>query len=369
MTTLSRAQVLAFRYAAHDLHPNAPGHGAAVLATGVQDYPPGRSATLALRLRTSSPPPTILVHSIRGAMHLHRATDLPRLAAALRIEDVRDLPPQSIGPFGAELADQGIAFDSALGEVATAMRAAVTCPLTKGELSGAVSPEVDRRLTPWCEGCGAAHVHDQLFRLATLKAGLAIEVDASTPSRFRYRPAAPFPPADSMDSRATLVRDFLATFGPARPAHLASWLAITPKAARRWWGLIADELRPVEVDGTKYWAHIDHLDRLRTPDPTTSHGPRLLPPYDPITELADRHLVFPDATHRKTVWRPAANPGILLLDAEIAGTWRQHRSGDHLTLKLRPFSTPLAQLRDTIAPDIATIAAHTNASTTTLEFD
>ncbi|TDB73798.1 hypothetical protein E1264_41320, partial [Actinomadura sp. KC216] len=322
MTVLSRAQVLAFRFAAHDLGPTTPGDGATVLATGLQDYPPGRSATLALRLRTSAPPPTILVHSIRGAMHLHRAADLPRLAAALRIEDVQDLPPQSIGPFGAHLADQGITFDSALDEVAAAMRTAVTRPLTKGELSGTVSPEVDRRLTPWCEGCGAAHVHDQLFRQATLQAGLAIEVDASAPSRFRYRPADPFPPADSRDSRATLVRDFLAAFGPARPAHLASWLAITPKAARRWWTLIADELRPVEVDGTKYWTHIDHLDRLQEPD--TSLGPRLLPPYDPLTELADRPLLVPDATHRRTVWRPAANPGILLLDAEIAGTWRQH---------------------------------------------
>ncbi|TMQ89773.1 winged helix DNA-binding domain-containing protein, partial [Actinomadura soli] len=182
-TAVSRAQVVAFRYAAHDLDPAAPGNGGTVLATGLQDYPPGRSATLALRLRTSAPPPSVLVHSIRGAMHLHHAADLPRLAAALRIEDVRDLPPQSIGPFGAELAGHGIAFGSALDEIAAAMRAAVVPDgrsLTKGELSGTVSPEVDRRLTPWCEGCGAAHVHDQLFRHATLQAGLAIEVDPTT---------------------------------------------------------------------------------------------------------------------------------------------------------------------------------------------
>ncbi|WP_329603075.1 DNA glycosylase AlkZ-like family protein, partial [Actinomadura soli] len=70
-----------------------------------------------------------------------------------------------------------------------------------------------------------------------------------------------------------------------------------------------------------------------------------------------------------TVWRPAANPGVLLLDAEIGGTWRQHRSGDHLTLKLHPFTTPPAQLRDALTPDATTIATHTNASTTTLQLD
>ncbi|TDD25225.1 winged helix DNA-binding domain-containing protein [Actinomadura sp. KC06] len=372
MTAISRAQVLAFRYAAHDLDPDAPDRsGETVLATGIQDYPPGRSAALALRLRTASPPPTVLLHSIRGAMHLHRAADLPRLAAALRIEDVRDLPAQSIGPFGTDLADEGIAFDTALDEVATAMRTAITDgrPLTKGELSGLVSPEVDQRLTPWCEGCGAAHVHDQLFRRATLQAGLAIEVDTTTPSQFRYRPADPLPPADPVESRAALVRGFLATFGPARPADLASWLAITPKAARRWWNLIADDLRPVEIDGTKYWTHIDHLDRLQTTDPTTPRETRLLPPYDPLTELADRHLLVPDATQRKTVWRPAANPGILLVDTEIAGTWRQHRSGDRLTLKLHPFTKPSTQLRDAVTPDATTIAAQTNASTTTVQLD
>lgn len=363
MTTVSRAQVLAFRFAAHALDPARAGRAETVLATGVQDYPPGRSAALALRLRTAAAPPSVLVHSVRGAMHLHRATDLPRLAAALRIEDGRDLPPQSIGPFGAALATEGIAFGAALDEVATAMRTAVAHgrPLTKGELSSTVSPEVDRRLAPWCEGCGVAHVQDRLFRMATLQAGLTIDVDTN---RFRYRPADPFPPEDPLDSRTALVRAFLATFGPARPSHLASWLAITPAAARRWWTLIADELHPITIDGAKYWTHTDHLEHLQTPPDAT--GIRLLPPYDPLTELADRPLVVPDAAHRRTVWRPAANPGIVLADAEIAGVWRQRRTRDHLTLKIEPFRSLPTDLRHAADPDARIIAAHTNANTVDL---
>jgi hypothetical protein len=270
---LSRAQVLAYRFAAHDLSPGG-GRGETVLATGVQDYPPGRSAALALRLRTAAPPAAVLVHSLRGAMHLHDAALLARLAGALRIEDGGDLAVQSGGPFGAEL---GALFGAGLDEVAAAMREAVAgggTP-TKGELSGAVSPRVDRRLAPWCAGCGVFHVQDQLFRLATLQAGLVIEIDPGPPGLFRYRRAEPFEPADPLQSRALLVRDFLAAFGPAKPAHLASWLAFTPSAARRWWDLIGDELRTVTVGDAKYQAHSDHLEALENapePDATTIAG-------------------------------------------------------------------------------------------------
>ncbi|MFG2248859.1 winged helix DNA-binding domain-containing protein [Spirillospora sp. NPDC048823] len=361
-----RTQVIAYRFAAHGLGPE--GRAETVLATGVQDYPPGRSASLALRLRTGQAPDAVLVHSIRAAMHMHRAADLARLAAALRVEDGADLPPQSIGPFGAGLAQEGIAFGAALDEVATAMRAVVAdgrSP-TKGELSGAVSPEVDRRLTPWCEGCGVFHVQDQLFRRATLQAGLVIEVDTAAPSRFRYRPAEPFPPADPPGCRTELVRCFLATSGPAKPAQLASWLGITPGAARRWWKPVEDELRPVEVDGAQYWAHAEQIDALgAAADPS---GVRLLPPYDPLTELGDRHLLVPDPALRKAVWRPAANPGIVLVDGEIAGVWRQRRKRDRLALTVEPFDALDPRQRAAAGSDAATIAGSVGASGFDLDF-
>ncbi|MFC5752272.1 DNA glycosylase AlkZ-like family protein [Actinomadura rugatobispora] len=365
MSAVDRAQVLAYRYTAHDLAPGG-GRGDTVLATGLQDYPPGRTAVPALRLRTGtadpSGPSTVLVHSIRGAMHLHRAADLARLAAALRVEDGRDLPPQAIGPFGAELAGAGIAFGAALDEVAAAMREAVAgggSP-TKGELSGTVSPRVAAPLAPWCEGCGVHHVQDKLFRMATLQAGLVIEVDHDLPSRFRFRAAEPFEPADPADARAALVRAFLATSGPSRPAQLASWLAFTPAAARRWWEPVAAELTPVTVDGAKYWTHADHQEALKSaPAPD---GVRLLPPYDPVTEPADRELLVPDPAQRKQVWRTAANPGVLLVDGEISGVWRQRRSRGRLSLRVEPFTRLSARRRRAAEPDAAAIADPTGTA-------
>jgi hypothetical protein len=409
MIEVDRAQVLAYRFDAHGLAPSTPGPVETVLASGVQDYPPGRSAALAIRLRTGRAleTSTVLVHSMRGAMHLHRATDLPRLVAALRIEDVQDMPPQAIGPFGAELTEAGITFADALDEVAEAMRLAFTnggpgWTPTKGELSGTVSPTVRPPLAPWCEGCGVFHIHDKLFRMATLEARLVIMLDTNSPSMFRFHPAKQPPPgtpsaensgaganagtaphtatvpsadtdpravagADSAASRAELVRAFLAAFGPAKPTHLASWLSITPAAARRWWDRIADELRPIKVDGRRYWTHADHLQALRSPP--KPDGIRLLPPYDPLTELADRELLVPDPARRKAVWKTAANPGIVLLNGEIAGVWRQRRTRDRLTLRVDPFTELPNHHRKKAEPDAATIADYFGARDHDLVFE
>lgn len=363
-----RARVLAYRAAAHDLE--APGTGAVVLAAGIQDYPSGRSTGLALRLRTGHAPATatVLAHSVRGALHLHDADDLGLLMAALRIEDGGDFSKASMGPFGEELAADGLPFGTALDQTAAELRAAVADGNrpTKGELSGEVSPRVDPRIAPWCNGCGSTHVQDQLFRQATLQAGLVIELDPSSPSQFRYRPV-DAEPGDPDGSRAELVRRFLAAFGPATPTHLAGWLALKPAAVRHWWELVADELTPIRVEGRKLWLHTDDLDLFEhATEPTAA---RLLPPYDPITELADRPLLVGESDLRKLVWRAVANPGIVMLGGEIAGIWRQRRTRTTLALTVEPFAPLAARHRRALAKDADAIGAFTGADRVDLTFN
>jgi hypothetical protein len=363
---VARDRVLAYRAVAHDL--GAPGTGDVVLGVGLQDYPPGRSALPALTLRTGNRPRNglALVHGVRGALHLHRAADLALLRGALHVADGRDWTPQAMATFGDELADAGLSFAAALDEVAAAMATVMSdgTPRTKGELSGAVGPVVDPRLTPWCGGCGVAHVQDMLFRLATLQAGLEVQVDPAVASRFRFVRSGETTRAAADASRAELVRRFLAAFGPAKPAHLAAWLALRPAAARRWWDLVGEELRPVQVAGVRLWTHADHLDLLTDAPPP--RGVRLLPAYDPVTELADRELLVPDRDHRRTVWQAAANPGIVWVDGEIAGVWRARTRKDRLTVAVDPFTAlSTAQLR-AAEPDLDVVRATARAATAEL---
>lgn len=366
---LTRAQLLAYRSLVHDLA--AAGDATTVLDVGLQDYPAGRTALLALRLRTGSAADvagTALVHSVRGALHLHRASDVPLLAAALRHAQGSDLAKSSIGPFGAELANAGIGFDTAMDQVATAMAEVMADaePRAKGELSQAVSPMVDPRLTPWCQGCGVYHVQDALFRYATLQAGLTIQVESR--GLFRYQsPTLTMHHRDVGASRAELIRRFLRAFGPATPAHLASWLTVSPAVARRWWDLVAPVLVEVTVDGTPRHAHPSDLDLL---EKTRVHSsPRLLPPYDPLTELADRQLLLPAPAQRRQVWTAAANPGVLLVDNEIVGTWRQRTTGSRLALTVTPLrgSTPPTSVLE-LEADAHTIANYCGASHHSITF-
>lgn len=87
----------------------------------------------------------------------------------------------------------------------------------------------------------------------------------------------------------------------------------------------------------------------------------MLPPYDPLLELCDRALLVPDPAHRKAVWKTAANPGIVLMDGEIAGVWRQKRSRDRLTIRVETFAAPPAHLIKNAEPDAATIADYFEA--------
>jgi hypothetical protein len=99
---------------------------------------------------------------------------------------------------------------------------------------------------------------------------------------------------------------------------------------------VAGGLRRVRVADTKLWVHADDLDRLVDAPP--ARGVRLLPAYDPLTELADRELVAPDARQRRKIWQAAANPGIVWVDGEITGVWRARTHNDRLTVTLDPFA-------------------------------
>jgi hypothetical protein len=59
--------------------------------------------------------------------------------------------------------------------------------------------------------------------------------------------------------------------------------------------------------------------------PGPSAPARLLPSGDAyfLLQGADRHLLVPDATRARELWTSRVWPGAVLVDGEVAGTWRR----------------------------------------------
>lgn len=70
-------------------------------------------------------------------------------------------------------------------------------------------------------------------------------------------------------------------------------------------------------------------------------GVRLLPPHDPYTQMRDRETIVPKELHRE-IWKTVGDPGALLIDGRIAGTWRARKRNRRLGL--RPVRTESGRL-------------------------
>jgi DNA glycosylase AlkZ-like len=363
MTT--RAQVLRYRTVVQALDGGTPVDG--VLRLGLQDTPAG-SARLGLAARDAGPRDDLaLALTLRGAPHLHRRADLAALRATLMPRDTAELATW-LGGYGATLVDAGVDGPALVGQVADLLRAALPGgTATKGELSGRISPQLPDIARPWCAGCRVHHVTEGLFRLGTLLAGLELVGDGGRGLVFRPGPADVAAEADRRD----LARVFLRLVGPAGPADLTAWLSTLPHPAGAalsgaLWEALGDELVPVSVDGQRRWMLADTV-----VDAAVGRTVRLLPPRDPYL-LGDRRLVVADPGVAKQVWRALNAPGVLLVDGEVCGIWRQKLSrrrrgpdqqgGALLDLDVRLFGTLAAARRRDVQQEAERVAAARGAA-------
>jgi len=329
--TLDRPAVLAHRAWRHGLHGD---DNAGVLRIGLQDAPSG-SAEHGLAVRTDDPragddPELVRVLSVRGAPHVHRRADLPRVRSELRPRAPEDLRIW-LGGHGPAFLAAGVDPLAVLDQAVSLLRERFPAApqARKGELSGAISPDLPAPARPWCAGCGTEHVIENLFRLATLLAGL--ELDRSD-RHLVFRP--PRKPVTDPLPDGSLLRAFAGYAGPIREGDASAWLvsgALGGVPKPRGWTEIFAELAPVQLGGAEYRMDLSGFGDAPPPPPLV-----LLPPRDPYL-LGHRAFLVPDREIAKRVWRPQVSPGVLVVDGEVAGTWRQRISGRSLYLHLTPF--------------------------------
>jgi hypothetical protein len=360
---VDRAQVMAYRVAALGLAERGkerPGD-LAVLDLGVQEYTPG-SVRVALAARTVADledDRLLMVWAARGAPHLHRRTELWGLAKALWPFSDADATSRIQSQQISEGMKLGVAAFTATAE---AMRKVVTRSMPRGEVSTEVSKLVPRSLTYDCRSCGARHIAGNVWQHSGLPGGVQVESRGkdATLGPIKDWPGVP----EKNEGIVDLIRLYLRMLGPATPAEVAKYFGSAPAEMKKIW---PEDLVEVTVDGRRSWLPKSSLSELKSAK--ASSGVRLLPAMDALLQARDRDLVVPDRDRQKEVWKILGNPGVVLVDGEIAGVWRARMAGKkRIDLTVTPFGSLSAKARKAVEAEADQVARSRGADASAVTF-
>jgi hypothetical protein len=134
----------------------------------------------------------------------------------------------------------------------------------------------------------------------------------------------PRPQVDPLDARLELARRYLHVFGPGSAGRFARWAGVGQRDAREAFDALSRELVPVRTPIGEGWILAGDEEALRPPVQPPAPA-RLLPSGDAYILLQgdDRAMLVPDAERAQELWTSRVWPGAVLVDGEIAGTWRR----------------------------------------------
>jgi hypothetical protein len=362
MMEVGREQALAFRLAAHNLHERLPEGSArqAAAVIGLQDFPPGSApVALAARVRGSRPEDLgelAIVYAWRGVAIAVPPQELAVFTTALAPPDEEAARAQ-IGSATEPLDEAGIGARDALERVSAAVADALSDgPLERDDFHQALRERLPAELLWWCRGCGSHHVHPLLWRATGVMGVLAVAERRGRVTVFGAPPKAP----KVKGASAELARRFLRAYGPATRTELAAWAGISPSHARALLAEIDDEVEAVDLAGRQTVILAADSDRLASP-PLAS-GVRLLGGYDAYLDQRDRDTLLPNRDLRKRVRRPLGNPGVVLVDGQLAGLWRPEKKGKRLVLNIEPITPAARRAADELEAEASFVAVQRGCS-------
>ena len=290
---LTRAQVLAFRRHVGALDERLPRgrHSLRRAAwAGLQDSMP-RAALLSIHARVEGTGPSTWEDSSLVQVWG------PRYSAY--VIPARDLAVFSLGRLPDELDARRVAEDLA-ARVRVLLRGA---RMTYGEAGRALG-EIPNRLR-YAAPTGTILIRWEGARQPTIW-------------------TVPRPEVDPTDARLELARRYLHVFGPTTADAFAQWSGIGSRGGVAAFDALRRRLTPVRTPVGESWILTSDEPAFRAvPGPAASA--RLLPSGDAyfLLQGRDRELLVPDASRRSVLWTSRVWPGGVLVDGEIAGTWRR----------------------------------------------
>ncbi|PWT89351.1 MAG: hypothetical protein C5B56_07250 [Proteobacteria bacterium] len=290
---LSRQQILAFRRKVGCLDERLPA-GAKSLRqaawAGLQDSVP-RAALLSIHARVKRTLPTSWEHPSLVQLWGPRFSDYVVAAADLAIFSLGRLPE----------------------DARRRARAHDTAQRLHAFLEG-------RRMPFGQAGRGMGVPHNSL-RYASATGTVLMRWDgARQPVVWTVPP----PEMEPGHARLELARRYLHVFGPATTASFARWAGIGTTEARSAFTAIASMLTPAKTPIGEAWILAEDERAFRAPAGPAAQA-RLVPSGDTYSLLwgADREILVPEAKRQAELWTTRVWPGALLVNGEVAGTWRR----------------------------------------------
>ena len=203
------------------------------------------------------------------------------------------------------------------------------------ELAASLSAALGAERTPQKEAGSRLGVHHNRLRYAAATGTVLIRWEGARQPTIWTVPA---PELSPREARLELARRYLRSYGPTTPEAFAEWSGIGARAAMAAFSALGESLTPARTPVGEAWILTEDEPVFRT-EPGSAAPARLLPSGDSFFLLqgADRELLVPDVNRRRELWTPRVWPGALLVNGEIAGTWR--RAGGVLTVqRWRPLS-------------------------------
>ncbi|HEY5822281.1 MAG TPA: winged helix DNA-binding domain-containing protein [Propionibacteriaceae bacterium] len=362
---MDRIEALTHRIHAQQLDREAddsPVTEAAILDFGIQDTGrDGASWALANRGFPVPNPASLeqdqdlaLVWTLRSSPHYYRRSELFDVLTATSPYSEDDATKRVFGA-GQPLQAVGISTLDGLREVAKQLRAVVTKPLVKGEVSTRLSARLDEPYLRDCVPCNAHHSWEIPFRNGALYAGLELEPGTSPPVLRRIpgwprRAAGPADDPDQAPDHLQPIRNYLRFLGPATPQDVAAFLDGPVAVVKAHWPEDAVE---VDVDGHRGWM------LPGDPPPAVDSGlVRLLGGYDPLMQAKDRALIVPDKSRHKALWPTLGRPGAVLVGTEVVGTWRPKATAKAFTLRLELWDKISRSARKRLEAEGERLAGH-----------
>ena len=301
----------------------------------------------------------ILLWTVRGAPHYYRRCDAGEVAAAVAPFSDADAGKR-IYDASRPLKAAGIANLEALDEIATQMRAIVTKPTVKGDVSGRLAKVMPEPYLRFCRPCKATHLYEMPFRLAAVRAGLELRPGTSPPVIERI---SEFEEAAVSSDRMDVIRAYLRLLGPATPKHVADYLDAPVKDVKARW---PQDTVEVKVGSEARWVLADDKQALESAD---AEATRLLGPFDLFLQARDRSTLVPDSVHAKQLWPVLGRPGAVLAGGELVGAWRPRKSGSSFAVAVQPWRKLSAAMRQDITEQAERLAAYRDVKLKAVDFE